>query len=202
MQTHSYDAEAFKAKEAFVRAALAELKPTVVLDAGANTGHFSRLAASLGARVVAIDSDAACVGEGFTRARQESADVLPLVVDLARPTPSLGWRNRESASFLDRARGQFDLVLMLAFVHHLLVTERVPLNDIIDLAAELTTSSLIIEFVPFNDPMFQRLLRGRDALFAGYTREAFEHACEKRFQIVRATELPGAGRWVYWLKRR
>ena len=93
-------------------------------------------------------------------------------------------------------------VLMLAVVHHLLVTERVPLNNIVDLAAELTNSLLIVEFIPFEDPMFRRLLRGRDALFASYNRDAFERACEQRFQIVRGAELPGSGRRLYLMKRR
>ncbi len=61
-------------------------------------------------------------------------DVLPLVVDLTRPTPAVGWRNQECASFLDRARGGFDLVLMLAVVHHMLVTERIPLEDLLAVA--------------------------------------------------------------------
>jgi SAM-dependent methyltransferase len=202
METHSYDADGFSAKEAFVRAALSEFKPQKVLDVGANTGHFSELAAGLGAQVVAIDSDAACAGECFARARQDNLDILPLVVDIARPTPSLGWRNGECASFLDRARGHFDAVLMLALVHHLLVTERVPLNEIIDLAAELTKSLLIIEFVPFEDPMFQRLLRGRDALFGNYNREFFERSCECRFEIVRSADIPGTARRLYLLRKR
>jgi SAM-dependent methyltransferase len=202
MDTHNYDAGAFAAKEAFVRAALAEFKPQKVLDVGANTGHFSRMAAVLGAQVVGIDSDPNCAGECFRRARSESASVLPLVVDMARPTPALGWRNGECASFLDRARGQFDTVLMLAFVHHLLVTEGVPLSEIIDLGAELTKSLLLIEFVPVEDPMFQRLLRGRDALFAQYNREVFEQACQRHFQIVRSTELPNVKRWLYLLKKK
>lgn len=205
MGDHGYGQKAFVAKEAFVRHALAEFKPAKVLDVGANTGYFSRIAAALGARVVAIDSDARCAGECFVRARNEGMDVMPLVVDIARPTAALGWRNRECASFLDRARpavAGFDAVLMLALLHHLLITERVPLSEIIDLAAELTRSLLLIEFVPSEDPMFQRLLRGRDPLFAGHSRESFEKECLRQFKIVRAIELPGNQRWIYLLRRR
>ena len=202
METHSYEPSAFAAKEKFVRDALTEFKPSKVLDIGANTGHFSRIAAAAGAEVVAIDTDANCAGEAFVRARDEKVPVLPLVVDIARPTPALGWRNCESPSFLDRARGHFDAVLMLALVHHLLVTERVPLREIIDLAAELTQSFLVIEFVPLEDPMFQRLLRGRDALFAGYNQSVFEDACKRQFEIVRAAEVPGTGRRLYLLKKK
>ncbi|HKQ37976.1 MAG TPA: class I SAM-dependent methyltransferase [Verrucomicrobiae bacterium] len=202
MVTHSYDAQGFAAKETFVRDAFREFKPAKVLDVGANTGHFSRIAATAGAEVIAIDTDPSCASEGFMRARDEKSNVLSLVVDIARPTPALGWRNGESASFLDRARGHFDAVLMLALVHHLQVTERVPLCEIFDLAAQLTKSLLLIEFVPLDDPMFQRLLRGRDALFAGYNRQVFEEACQRRFDIVRYAEVPGSGRRLYLLKKK
>ena len=59
--------------------------------------------------------------------------MLPLVVDLTRPTPAVGWRNQECASFLvtGRRRENFDLVMMLAVVHHILVTERIPLEDLL-----------------------------------------------------------------------
>ena len=202
METHSYDSQAFVAKETFVREALAEFKVQQVLDIGANTGHFSRIAASLGAKVVSIDTEPDCAEEAFVRAKDEALDVMPLVVDIVRPTPALGWRNAECASFLDRARGQFDAVLMLALVHHLLVTERVPLAQIIDFAAELTKSLLVLEFVPAQDSMFQRLLRGRDPLFMDYTRETFEQACQRQFDVVRSTDLPGTGRRLYLLRKR
>ena len=89
---------------------------------------------------------------------------LPLVVNLTRPSPPIGWLNAECPSFLDRARGAFDCILMLAVIHHMLVTERVPLRAIINLAAELTTRHAIIEFIDPADSMFRRLLRGRDEL--------------------------------------
>ncbi len=81
-------------------------RPRRVLDVGANTGHFSEMAARAGASVVAIDGDTAVVGDIWRRASAEKLDILPLVVNLAQPTPPTGWRNRECPSFLDRATGQ------------------------------------------------------------------------------------------------
>ncbi len=199
-QTH-YNAQQFAAKESFVRSVLDEFHPRRVLDAGANTGHFSELAARAGSSVVAIDSDTAAVGRLWRRASEKQLDILPLVVDLCRPTPALGWRNRESASFLDRASGHFDLLLMLAVVHHMLVTERVPLEEILDLAASLTTDLLLLEFVEPSDPMFRRLVRGRDALYAHLTTAYFESACT-RFQILRKHPIPESSRTLYLLRRK
>jgi hypothetical protein len=121
-------------------------------------------------------------------------------VDLTRPSPATGWRNTEAASFLERARGRFDLVLMLAVIHHMLVSERVPLEEILDLAADLTRDAAVIEYVDPADPMFRRLTRGRDALHAGLTRASFEQAAGRRFHIVRAQEQ--GTRTLYFLRKK
>jgi len=198
----SYTETNFTAKEKFVNAALAEFKPRRVLDVGANTGHFSDLAARTGAQVVAIDTDLGCVGTLSRQAREQNRNILPLVVDFARPSAAKGWRNRESASFLERATGAFDAVMMLAVLHHLLVTERIPLDEVLDLAAELTTDLLIIEFVEPGDEMFQTIARGRDHLHANLTPAVFETVCRQRFEIVRARHLDDTHRWLYLLKKR
>jgi SAM-dependent methyltransferase len=202
MATHSYDDPAFAAKEKFVNEALREFKPARVLDAGANTGHFSALAAQSGAEVVAVDLDAVCAGAIWRRAREQKLNILPLVVNLARPSPALGWRNAERPSFLDRATGAFDGVLMLALIHHLLVTERIPLEEFLRLAYDVTNSLLVIEFVEPEDEMFRRLTRGREQLHAALDVKMFEQACTPYFEIVRFLALPGTRRRMYCLKRK
>ena len=202
MATHSYADPAFAAKEKFVSEALREFKPARVLDAGANTGHFSALAAQAGAEVVAVDLDAACAGAIWRRAREQKLNILPLVVNLAHPSPALGWRNGECPAFLDRATGAFDGVLMLALIHHLLVTERIPLEEILRLAYELTHSLLMIEFIEPRDDMFRRLTRGREELHATLDATMFEQACTPYFEIVRSLALPGTQRRMYCLKRK
>jgi SAM-dependent methyltransferase len=189
-------------KRAFVAEALGAQRPRRVLDVGCNTGYFSLVTAEHGAEVVAVDSDEAVVGEVWKQARAAGADVLPLVVDITRPSAALGWRNRESPSFLERARGSFDAVLMLAVSHHMLVTERIPLAEIIELAAELTTDALLVEFVPPDDPMFRTLARGRDQLFEYLTNDFFESACRKRFDIARSHQLADSRRTLYLLRKK
>jgi len=202
MATKTYDDAAFATKERFVRAALEKARPAALLDIGCNTGHFALLAAELGARVVAVDRDPVVIDVLHRLAVQRAADVLPLVVDISRPTPGVGWRNGEAPAFLDRARGAFDAVLLLALVHHLMVTERVPLDEIADLAAELTRGIAVVEYIGADDPMFRRLLRGRDALFAGYSASQFEAAFNRHFDVVSHQTVPGTDRRLYALRKR
>ncbi|MDP9269079.1 MAG: class I SAM-dependent methyltransferase [Acidobacteriota bacterium] len=207
MKSHSYSDAHFAGKEKFVRDALAETTPApgqpemAVLDVGCNTGFFSFLAAErAGTSVVALDYDPEVVDRVFREAQKRNANVLPLVVDLTRPSPAMGWRNTEAASFLDRARGRFDLVLMLAVIHHMLVSERIPLEDIVDLAADLTRDAAVIEYVDPSDAMFRRLTRGRDALHSGLTRASFEQAVARRFHIARSQEQ--GTRTLYFLRKK
>jgi SAM-dependent methyltransferase len=200
-ESNNYSAEALEAKQRFIGSVFRELSPARVLDVGANQGTYSEVAARKGARVVAIDSDPVVMGMLWRRARAEGLNILPLVVNLTRPSPALGWRNEECPSFLDRARGQFDCVLMLALLHHLIVSERIPLADILDLAAELTTNLLVIEYVGPDDSMFRRIARGRDALHRDLTQAEFERACQKRFRIIRSQNLPGSKRSLYLLRK-
>jgi 2-polyprenyl-3-methyl-5-hydroxy-6-metoxy-1,4-benzoquinol methylase len=199
---NNYSEAHSRAKNKFVEAAMAEFNPKRVLDIGCNTGHYSAIAARRGARVVAIDSDAIVVGETWRRARAEDLNILPLVVNLSQPTPAIGWRNGECPAFLERVRGAFDAVLMLAVVHHMLVSERIPLAEIIDLAAELTTNILVIEFVAPDDSMFRRLTRGRDNLFSDLTSESFEETCRRKFEIIRSQHLENTSRWIYLLRKK
>jgi SAM-dependent methyltransferase len=197
-----YSSQQLAEKEAFVKDALDLARPAAVLDAGANEGHFSMLAARTGAAVVAIDTDPVVVGSIWRRARAENLDVQPLVVDLTRPTPASGWRNQECMSFLDRSNGAFDMVLMLALMHHIVVTERIPLEDLLALAAEISREYLLFEFVAPQDPMFQRIVRGREALHSHLTQERFEEAARPHWEPVRSRQITGLHRWLYLYRRR
>jgi SAM-dependent methyltransferase len=201
MSQNKYTEDYFPLKQAFVERVLDECNASRVLDVGCNVGFFSSLAARSGASVVAIDYDPVVVGQVWRRAKAESLDILPLVVNLARPTPNTGWLNQECASFLERARGSFDVVFMLAVIHHMLVSERIPIRAILGLAAELTTRLLVIEYVPADDQMFRRLTRGRENLHSDFTRDNFESACSEVFEIVRTEPLGASGRWLYLLSK-
>ncbi len=191
----------FNQKQQFVESVLKEFQPKNVLDVGCNTGSFSRIAAQNGAQVIAIDQDAATVGKVWQMANQENLNILPLVIDISRPTAAIGWENKESASFLERVCGKVDCVLMLAVIHHLLVTERVPLSKILDLTAKITANIAIIEFVPPDDKMFKQISRGRDHLFEGLTEEVFYQTCQKYFKVLRSEKLTDSNRRILLLQK-
>ena len=188
-------------KTVFVKEFMNEIHPARVLDLGCNNGIYSFLASQHGAEVVAIDIDPEVVGTLWLRAKSEQANILPLVVNLARPTPAMGWRNRESLSFLERAEGNFDAVLMLALLHHLLVTDQIPLDEIMEQVSRLTTEWLIIEYVSPQDSQFIRLLRGRDTMYHWFNRDVFEKELSKFFEIIKKDESTSNNRTLYLARK-
>lgn len=198
----SYSQEQQNVKRGFVEDALREIKPSRTLDVGSNTGEFSLMAAAAGSSVVAIDSDSEAVAALWRAATAAGADILPLVVDFARPTPAAGWRCQEHAGFPERCDGFFDCALLLAITHHLMVTDQIPLDQIFAAAASLTTRWLIVEYIGPADPMFHRLARGRDAMYTWYNRDVFEDHARRTFDIVRHLDIPSSDRAIYLLRRK
>lgn len=188
-----YKPEEHSAKQDFVRRTLAEIRPAHVLDVGANTGTYSRIAASCGANVVAWDSDVQASDLNWSEAHRAGLSILPLAVDFARPTPAVGWRNDECSSLLSRARGRFDCVLMLGVLHHLLLSDQIPLPAILDQIAEITSRWAILEWIPKEDPKFEELSRGRHELYAHLHENYFVRLLSEKFS-VRSCERLANGR--------
>jgi hypothetical protein len=195
-QEHGYSAEDHAAKTAFVADAVQGAPRRLIWDLGANTGAFSRIAAEQGAYVVATDSDHATVDRLYTSLRDgQQQRILPLVCNLADPSPRLGWRGLERKSLVDRGRP--DLVLCLALIHHMVITANIPLRDFIEWLAELG-GDLVIEFVTKADPMVKTLLRNKDESYPDYEIPWFEECLAGRFRIQTRRELPSRTRILYF----
>ena len=197
-ETCTYDAAGRAAKQAFVDAAVRARPRRLVYDLGCNDGTYSRVAAEHADHVVAVDGDEVTI-ERLYRSLRETGDtrILPLVMDLADPSPGIGWRNRERAGFGDR--GGPDLVLALALVHHLALTNGVPLDEIVAWLASFG-GEVVVEFVDRTDPMSARLLANKpDGTHDAYTRPAFEAALAPHFSVRAREELPGATRTLFHL---
>ena len=187
-------------KREFIERILYAAKPVQVLDIGANTGEYSRLAAQAGANVVAWDTDVAASEQNWCAACELRLPILPLLADAARPTPALGWKNSETSSLLERARGRFDFVMMLGLIHHLLLIDQIPMGEIARLVNELTTRWAVVEWVPATDVRFRELCRGRDSLYAHLDERAFLRSFTEYFEPVARKSL-GNGRVLFFLLR-
>jgi len=196
----NYTAAAADQKLRLVAEYLDAVGPSTAWDLGANTGRFSRLAAERGASTVAWDVDPACVERHFRDvvARGERR-VLPLRLDLANPSPSLGWDHSERSSLIDR--GPVDVAMALALVHHLAISGNVPLPRVASFLRR-ACRSLIVEFAPKADSQVRRLLSGRVDVFEDYTAAGFESAFAEHFAIERSGRIVDGERTLYLMRAR
>lgn len=198
---HPHVADDRSAKADFVKAALRDLSPRTVWDVGTNDGYFARLAADAGAFVVAMDSDEVSVDRLYRDLSAEDVEnILPLVIDLANPSPAQGWRGEERQS-LD-ARGRPDLVLCLAVAHHLAISNHIPLASVLDWLAAVAPHA-VIEWVEPDDPMVMRLSRNRrPEEVHEYESKLFEQLLSERFEVVDCRPLPSGTRSLYLASAR
>ena len=188
-------------KAEFVKEAAAATRPALTWDMGCNDGAYSRIAAESSEYVVAFDYDHATVDALYRSLRDEGdRQILPLVANLADPSPGLGWRGLERRPL--EARGKPDLVLALALVHHVSITANVPLAEFCDWLTDLG-ATVVIEFPKRDDPMVKRLLSGkREGANADYQLETFERLLNDRFDVERSEELPSGMRVLYVARPR
>jgi hypothetical protein len=120
-------------------------------------------------------------------------------MDFTNPSPALGWHNQERHSLLERAPA--DLLLALAFIHHMAIANNVPLEA---LARYLHDCGhwLIIEWVPKEDSQVQKLLANRQDIFTNYHMEGFESSFEYYFNIREKSTITDSPRVIYLMESK
>ena len=196
----NYSDDSLRKKGELVAQFIEVCKPSAVWDLGANNGVFSREAAKRGIFTVASDIDPAAVEKNYLAVKAHNEkNLLPLVLDLTNPSPAIGWANCERDSF--GQRGPVDMLLAQALIHHLAISNNLPLNLIADYFASLAKWA-VVEFVPKSDSQVQRLLLTRKDIFPNYTEEGFEAAFSDFFKIEKKEKVPGSERTLYLLKKK
>jgi 2-polyprenyl-3-methyl-5-hydroxy-6-metoxy-1,4-benzoquinol methylase len=191
----NYTNASLQDKEKIIAGWVTLLKPRSVWDAGANDGTFSRIASRQNIPTVASDIDPMAIEQAYQSLKKhEDSYLLPLIIDLTNPSPAIGWENQERLSFLHR--GQFDLTFALALIHHLAISNNLPLGHIAAFF-RAHTKGLIIEFVPKEDSNTQRLLATRPDIFPDYTPAGFEKAFTAHFTIKEKVPVKESTRILY-----
>jgi hypothetical protein len=169
----------------------------LVWDFGANDGRYSRCAIKHGAAVVAFDIDPIAVSRNYLAVRKSKEPMLPLLLDLTCPSPAIGFANRERKTIGERRKPE--VILMLAVIHHLAISNNLPLEMIAAWLAPLT-KYLVIEFVPKGDSQVKVLLKTRPDIFPNYSEAGFESAFGNYFRLCDKTKIEESERTIYLLK--
>jgi len=196
----NYNEEAFVYKKRIVNSFIDTVKPKIVLDLGANTGVFSRIASSQKIVTISVDNDPAAVERNYLESKKNKEEyILPLIIDLENPSPAIGWMSEERTSFIERR--PFDLVMSLALLHHLSISNNLPFDNVADFFKKVGRF-LIIEFIPKKDSQVQRLLTSRKDIFGSYSIDNFEYVFAKHFRIIRKEKIPASERVLYLMCKK
>ncbi len=182
------------AKADFLARVLDDSRARLVLDLGANDGHFSLLVARRGIHAVAVDGDEPVLDRLY---HSLSGEAITLVLtDLTNPSPSQGWAGKERPGLFDRVKP--DLVVAYGLIHHLIYTASVPPVVVVDWLASFGCP-VVVEFVAPQDPMITRLVANKEEheLHTGRSEEEFRHLLEGRFRIQAERALPSGHRRVF-----
>ena len=195
----NYSEKSFEEKKKIISSAIETINPKIVWDLGANTGIFSRLASNHGINTISFDIDPLAVERNYLEStKNNEQNILPLISDLTNPSSNIGWNNDERQSFLER--GPADLVFALALVHHLAISNNVPINKIAEFFSTIS-KSLIIEFIPKSDSQVKRLLSTREDIFENYNEQNFEEEFSKFFKIISSKKLDDSQRTIYIMEK-
>ena len=194
----NYSDSAFEDKKNIISRFLEVIKPKNVFDLGANTGEFSRLASDRGINTIAFDVDHHAVEENYLKIKKsEEKNIIPLVVDFINPSSAIGWGNEERMSLTER--GPADCVMALAILHHLAISNNVPLSRIAQYFGKLG-KYVIIEFIPKTDSNVKKLLATRKDIFTQYDQKFFEKEFSKYFTIEKREKIAESERFLYLLR--
>ncbi|MBX7241021.1 MAG: class I SAM-dependent methyltransferase [Bacteroidia bacterium] len=192
---NNYQSAAFLSKKNTISEWIEAIKPGSVWDLGGNTGFFSRIASGKGIFTVCFDIDPAAVEVNYAEVKkQKEKHILPLVMDLTQPSPSIGWANTERQSMTER--GKPDVVMALALIHHLSISNNLPFSHTAKWFASIAPH-LIIEFVPKTDSQVQKLLATRKDIFDYYNEADFEKTFGQYFHLKNKVRIPDSERTLY-----
>lgn len=158
--------------------AITRCAPATVLDVGANTGWFSKLAALHRSKVVATDVDETCISRLYLNREARALGILPLMMDARRPPQPYGIELRCPAA---TERLKCEMVIALAIIHHLVFKQKVRFEEFVSSLSALTTKWLLVEFIPRED---KYVAKWYNDSFSWYTEEKFVKALKTQFRTV------------------
>lgn len=195
---NSYRETEFEKKQKIIDEYIKIINPQIMIDLGANTGFFSRIASKRGIYTISSDFDPHCVELNYLEVKKKNEkNILPLVIDLTNPSPSLGWHNVERDSFLKR--NKVDAIMALALIHHLAISNNVPFEKLALFFSALS-DYLVLEFVPKEDIQVKSLLANRKDIYVNYNQAYFEEIFRQKYNIIKKNIITDSNRTLYLMK--
>ena len=156
---------------------------TLVWDLGANDGRYSRIAAAGSAYTIALDVGPRRRGTAVSQSpRRECTNILPLVGDVADPSPALGWRESERLTLAERGRPTL-FSSSHSFITSI-ISRTIPMRELVagsPISDARSSSSSPTATTSWSNGCW--LVRGPGS-HSDYTRASFVAALQARFTVL------------------
>jgi hypothetical protein len=199
--------ESWTAKMSNVMKWIEEIQPNTILDVAGNMGWYGSYYHDRIQYSIIMDMDENCLDFVWHQAScGDYKNVVPVYMSFC--TPSLSYYRDmpidESLGVMPwiggaRRRLRTDLVLALAIVHHLAFRWQMTFDEIVKQLKAFSQKYVIVEFVDKQDVYLSDF---RTERFDWYTKDNFEKALRRNFEIVDcAPSIPAESRTLYLCKK-
>ena len=161
-----------------VLAFVSKYKPCSVLELGGNHGVLSRKIAEINEvkTVVCSDYDFQAIDGLYKILKLEKQNkILPVVLDMVLPSMRYPIEQPEE-------RLKAEMVIVLAVTHHLMLTQGIKLDVIIDRLYEYSKRYLIVEFMPMG--LYGGQSKTCQPVPDWYTKQYFKRSLDNKFHIL------------------
>jgi hypothetical protein len=150
------------------------------LDVSIPAGWVSALAGRAGSKVVSFNNDSNDAEQLYQVAREHGLQILPLIMDFARPTPAYGLSDHCFIAATERFC--CDMVFAVSLLDHIVAQRHLNFEQIVNGLAQFSKRWVVAEFVTPID--YAAAGRGLDRI-PWYTLDNFAHVLGKHFRHVR-----------------
>lgn len=159
-----------------------ELKPSSTIEIGGNQGVFSELIAQETSvkQLICTDYDEIAVNKMYERFKTKQLNITPSLLDVINPS------NVDYGAPIEE-RYQSDMVIALAIIHHLVLTQKVPLKDIFNQFSKFSSRFVITEFMPLG--LYSETAKHNPKPPTWYTEDWFQKEFEKSFILLKKEKL-------------
>ncbi len=165
-----------------------KVNPSTIVDLAGNMGWYGSYMREKLRYSIIVDSDYKCIDCLWKKVQNiEMNNVVPIYMSLCTPTldyyrddaigqtPIEPWRK----GAIDRFRSE--LVIALAVIHHLVFSQQLTFDEIVNQLALFSDRYLIVEFIDINDMFIEYFIK-KD--FGWYHIDNFVKALKERFEII------------------
>ena len=198
-EKNTYQIQEEEEKLSVIKNFVDKYNPNFLADLGCNEGKYSQYASKQkNVKVVGIDFDINVLDRAYIKSKKNNPNFFPMYIDFSNPSSNIGWAGKERKGLLERSN--FDCVIALALIHHLVIAKNIPLEDVIKWIISFAPSGLI-EFVPKEDPTVKIMMNLKGDIFKDYEEKNFETLLSKYTKIENISTVTSTNRKIYEYKK-